>query len=345
MAHHIQREFLNEIRQAEWFALISDETSDSSRKEQLVVSIRWIDESYVIHEDLIGMFEVAETDAATLSSVIKDVLIRCSLKLGQCRGQTYDGAANMAGHISGVADRLSKDEPRALYVHCMAHSLNLCLQDCARKCHVVRDALHLVSELCNLIRASPKRLASFTVLKDALSPSSPGIKPLCPTRWTVRIDSVLKNYDVIIKLLEEISENYSGEVGSKASGLVVKIEKFNSFFGLKLSFLVFSGTEQLSTTLQSSNLNSQEAMSAANAANNYLRRLRSDSAFTDFYKKTVKEADGLTEEPKLPRQRQIPKRYDSGSQNRVYEDPETFYRHLYFEVLDLLIMEIQRRFD
>ena len=34
---------------------------------------------------------------------VKDCLTRFSLPLSQCRGQAYDGAANMSGHISGVA--------------------------------------------------------------------------------------------------------------------------------------------------------------------------------------------------------------------------------------------------
>ena len=53
--------------------------------------------------------------------------------------------------------------------------------------------LYLAGELSNLIRASPKRLA--LTIQDELAPAAPGLKPLCPTRWTVRtaaIDAVLK---------------------------------------------------------------------------------------------------------------------------------------------------------
>ena len=75
----------------------------------------------------------------------------------------------------------------------------LCLQDCAKQCACIRDALRLGNELCTLIRASPKRLALFRHLRDQLSPGSPGLKPICPTRWTVRtasIDAILKNCNV-----------------------------------------------------------------------------------------------------------------------------------------------------
>ena len=75
----------------------------------------------------------------------------------------------MAGHLSGVATRLQAEEPRMLFVHCMAHCLNLCLQDCARNCWCVRDALDLTTELASLIRASPKLLALFQKLKHELA--------------------------------------------------------------------------------------------------------------------------------------------------------------------------------
>ena len=120
----------------------------------------------------------------------------------------------MAGHLNGVAVRLQREEPRAHYVHCLAHSLNLCLQECSCKCSAVRDALGVTQELYNLIRASPKRLGLLNRIINELAPSSPGLKPLCPTRWTVRtsaIDSVVKNYLVIDTELGEIADDQAGK--------------------------------------------------------------------------------------------------------------------------------------
>ena len=157
----------------------------------------------------------------------KDVLLRVNLQLTQCRGQAYDGAVNMAGHLNGLAVRLQSEEHRILHVHCMAYCLNLCLQDCSRNCCCIRDALDLTSELNSLIRASPKRLGLFHQLKNELSYSTPGLKPLCPTRWTVRtgaLDAVIKNYAVICSELEQISKDSCGEPSRKASGLLALME-------------------------------------------------------------------------------------------------------------------------
>ena len=200
MANQLLQKLLDEIRSAEWYSIIADETRDISGTEKLGISIRWVENNYQVHEDLIGLVQVEATDAATLYSIIKYMLLRVNLQLSQCRGQTYDGAANMAGHLNGLAVRFQSEEHRMLHVHCMAHCLNLCLQDCSCTCCCVRDALDLTSELNTLIRASPKRLALFQQLKNELSYSTPGLKPLCPTRYTVRtapLNAVIKNYALI----------------------------------------------------------------------------------------------------------------------------------------------------
>ena len=312
---------MNEIRSAEWYSLIADETRDASGAEQLGISLRWVDSSYTVHEDFIGLIQVDTTDAATLAYTIKDTLLRMNLQLTQCRGQAYDGAANMAGRLNGVAMRLQSEQNSILFVHCMAHCLNLCLQDCAHNCSCVRTALGVTSDLANFIRASPKRLALFNKLKNEMSFDTPGLKPLCPTRWTVRtgtLEAVIKNYAVIIAELEIIAMESYGEPSRKATGLLALMEKFTTFFGLKLSFLVFSATEQLSRTLQRSDITAQESSLAANAATTYLRRQPVQSSFEHFYLATIEEAKGVTEPPTLPRQRKMPARFENDDPNNQF---------------------------
>ena len=95
MGHHLLRALLRNIQEVGVFSVLADETRDVSNHEQLAICIRWVDAEFVIHEDLIGLMHVEKTDANTLTTAIKDVLIRCSLPLSQCRGQGYDGASTM----------------------------------------------------------------------------------------------------------------------------------------------------------------------------------------------------------------------------------------------------------
>ncbi len=269
------------------------------------------------------------------------------MPLSGCCGQAYDGAANMASHLTGVAVQFLRMEPKAISIHCLAHSLNLCLQDCAAQSKPIREGLSAANELHNLIKMSPKRLAIFQHLQK--ESSSPSIKPLCPTRWTVRtsaIDSVLKNYLVLMETLEKISEDAnSSDAKAKAAGLATCLEQFRTFFGLKLCHLVFSAIEQLSTTLQGNTITAEIAIQARDAAMAYLRRQRCEEAFNSFYDYVVQDADDKTEEPKLPRRKRIPKRINDGADNYQHKTPREYYRQQYFEVLDILLDEIQQRLN
>ena len=72
------------------------------------------------------------------------------------------------------------------------------------------------------------------------------------------------------------------EYGTKASGLLHLLEKFNTLFWLKLSYLLFRAAEQLSLSLQKKNIAIQVAFSAVEAAKEHFKHLRSDEEFNGF---------------------------------------------------------------
>ena len=97
---------------------------------------------YEIHEDPLGLIQLPDAKAETFS-VIKDVLIRCSLPIVMCRGQAYDGAGNMSGIRNGVQALVKREAGCALYVHCFAHSLNLCIE--VSRIELVRNVMDFIT--------------------------------------------------------------------------------------------------------------------------------------------------------------------------------------------------------
>ena len=67
----------------------------------------------------------------------------------------------MAGKRKSLATLIRNEVPAALPVHCLAHLLNLCLQDVGRQNHLLRDAMDIVREIVGLINRSPKRTHLF----------------------------------------------------------------------------------------------------------------------------------------------------------------------------------------
>ena len=58
---------------------------------------------------------------------IKFFLQKCGIYELPIVAQGYDGAAVMSGSENGVQLKIREDHPSAVYIHCMAHKLNLVL--------------------------------------------------------------------------------------------------------------------------------------------------------------------------------------------------------------------------
>ena len=188
----------------------------------------------------------------------------------------------------------------------------------------------------------------FEQCKQELSLSGSGLRPLCPTRWTVRnvaIEAVVRNYSALLEAFEVIGRESHDDYDRRATGVLAMLEKFSVFFGLKLSYLVFGATEQVSHALQAKDTTVQEALSSAKMAEAFVQRQRSNDAFDRFYDSTVIEAQNYTMVPVLPRYRRPPRRLDDGADPYAFTTPKDYYRRQYFEVLDFIKEELSRRFD
>ncbi len=118
-------------------------------------------ESYEIKEDLFGLAQLDKTTAAHIHLIIKDCLLCLGIPIANCRGLAYDGAANFQGCINGVAKKIESENPAAISVHCLAHCVNLCLQDIARGSSCIKEALNFAMEFIQLIKYSPKQQVLF----------------------------------------------------------------------------------------------------------------------------------------------------------------------------------------
>ena len=61
----------------------------------------------------------------------------------------------MTDHLNGVAAKIQQDEPRAHFVHCVAHSLNLWLQQSGKQSKSIRYSLALVTMNCVILSKYP----------------------------------------------------------------------------------------------------------------------------------------------------------------------------------------------
>jgi Domain of unknown function (DUF4371) len=96
IAHTVSREIVANVSQSKFIAIIADEATYNSGKQQLSICIRWVDTDHVVHGDFIGLYDVST--AANSKNLVKmslDVLLRVGLDVHRLRRQYYDGASVM----------------------------------------------------------------------------------------------------------------------------------------------------------------------------------------------------------------------------------------------------------
>ncbi len=127
-ADFIRNKLTTEIKKATYFSVLADEASDCSNKEQMSFIIRFVDGNDEIREEFLEFVHCPKgIKGEQICELIKETVRKLGLDMRDCRGQGYDGAGSMAGKHIGAASLIKTDFPSAVYVHCAAHRLNLCV--------------------------------------------------------------------------------------------------------------------------------------------------------------------------------------------------------------------------
>ena len=258
----------------------------------------------------------------------------------------------MSGKRSGVAKRITDLQPKAIYTHCYGHALNLAACDTIKQSKLMKDALETTHEITKLIKYSPRREGIFRKIKDNLSSSCcPGIRVLCPTRWTVKaeaLSSILTNFEVLQDTWEEAVEVVKDtEAKARIRGVSTQMKTFDYLFGNVLGELILKHADNLSSTLQHTSLSAAEGQQVAHMTVETLKSIRNDQSFDLFWEKVNHTASELDiSEPQLPRHRRRPRRYDDGDSSGDFaDDPKLLYRKHYYEGIDHIINCIEDRFN
>ncbi|ELT97076.1 hypothetical protein CAPTEDRAFT_191720 [Capitella teleta] len=96
---------------------------------------------------------------------------------------------------------------------------------------------------------------------------------------------------------------------------------------------------------ESSEVSIGMAMKQTNAVLFFLSAKYCDEMFDVFYDNTLKNSNGVTNEPSLPRQRRPPKRLVNGVAPHVFASPKEMCRQQNFQVVDSMIADSKRRFN
>ncbi|XP_062556769.1 zinc finger MYM-type protein 1-like [Armigeres subalbatus] len=219
-------ELLNDARNAAAYSILADESCDISGKEQLSIGVRFFDSrKKEIREEFLGFVELDAMDANAIATSIANFLQKTGLDPDKCVGQGYDGCSTMAGKDNGVQKRLREVYPKAVFVHCASHRLNLVVND-LNQVPQIRNAVSTVKDIINFFKES-------TIRRKYI----PNIPSLCETRWSQKYKSISvfnANVDNIIEALETLADEGNVATRKNAYQLHSAATRSEFIFSLKL---------------------------------------------------------------------------------------------------------------
>ena len=278
--HFIVSQLVKEVKEAKFFSVMADEVT-SHNTEVLSICVRFVDQYSRIREEFLSFSKVPRITGEVLAQEIKDVLQSKGLELEKIRGQGYDGASSMSSAACGVQARIKAVSPKAVYVHCNSHVLNLVI---ARSCSLiaVKSMIDKLKAVCMFFYNSPKRTEALKAIVTAKFNSCDRRKvllDLCRTRWSARQEAYSHFYQAYIPLVEvfevmaqglhhetypEIKRMYAdwdSKTKSDANSLLHSITDFSFLVTFVLVYKYLSHLHGVTILLQKTSLDVLQAYS------------------------------------------------------------------------------------
>ncbi|KAJ8675729.1 hypothetical protein QAD02_011515 [Eretmocerus hayati] len=180
--------------------------------DQLALAIRYLKNHEPVGRFLTFLPNVGHKSVNIRDAAVSFLVNRGKLRIEDCRGQSYDNAPAMSGHLHGVQSLIRDLNKLALWVPCVGHSLNLVGTSTMRSCPDSQKFFDFIEETYVFFIPSdrPKKLSK----KLEMSVSESNQRCLVPkrvdtTRWGSRGDAVKpvnNGYTQYKEVLSELSQ-------------------------------------------------------------------------------------------------------------------------------------------
>ncbi|XP_015697514.1 zinc finger MYM-type protein 1-like isoform X2 [Oryza brachyantha] len=359
---HETTKFIIEELGDECFAILADESSDAYQQQQLALCLCFVNKIGEPIERFLGFVHVEDTTSLTLKEAIKSLLIKYQLHLAKVRGQGYDGASNMKGHVNGLKQLIMEESSSAYYVHCFAHQLQLTLvavakenTDCAWFFGQLAYLLNVLGMSCKKIRML--RIAQAEYMIEALKlgdietgqglNQEMGLARPGDTYWGSHyriVIHVMSLYPFIKKVLFRVGKESKGAEAIGAQTMLEVFESFEFVFLLHSMNEIFGHTNDLCNALQRREQDVVNAMDLLEFTKVELDILREDYGWKEFLQKVtsfcvkhnVKVIDLDAKYKPIQRARKFYK--DAFNYHRFHAD-------MFLGVIDRQLQELNNRFD
>ena len=347
----IREKLLKMVKKAGFFTVIADEATDVANDEQLLICVRFIDNGSPC-EKFLSFYECQSgVTGEALADDILSKLVEWQLHPQLLCDQAYGGAGAMAGKSKGVASRILSKYPKALYTHCAAHRLNLCVMKCC-SIREVSNMMQTADKISRFFSNSPKRQLALEQWIDNVLPEENRrkLKELCRTRWVklheafdVFSDLFLPTFCCLEAIVYSPPSDWNRETRSDAQSLLA-MSQFPFMVVLVLSQKVLAYTKGLSIKLQGRYIDVVRAHRDIESVRTTIKNVR--SRVEDFHSEVYQEVLMLSQSVDVVEAAPRQASRQQHRQNNPSDNISDYYkRNLTIPILDHLSSELDIRFD
>lgn len=340
-------------------SIINDGTQDLSKMEASCLLIRYVEADGTGRprpvERVIGIFTTGSTSGQALCEKILQHLDAVDLPLTHVIGQSYDGAGNMSGKYQGLQARIREVQPKALYIWCSAHRLNLVIEDVLSCSVAVNNAMGILQELYNFFGTHRRHEVLMSMQTEERYKRT--LKRVSKTTRTWRSSedgctTFLDTFDTIVAALEKLrlKHNDAATVAT-ATGLLLRMKEFDVIAAVHILYLIFRTTGPASRILQSVAADLAITSQVIKSCMTQLQEIRTkDSSWADLLNKikSFAEKHGLSSLTRVFSQKRVtrtPRRPgELAEDERCPDKVEAFKRDVFFKCFDTVIVQMSSRF-
>ena len=361
-ATRVKNEIRKEIGDAK-FCIIVDEARDESKKEQMSIVLRFVDQDGILRERFFGLVHVSDTAALTLKKSIYFVLSNHNLDIQNIRGQGYDGASNMRGEWNGLQALILKDCPYAYYIHCLAHQLQLALVAASKEVISIHHFFTKLTSIVNIVGASCKRndefkhahaaeiahlidideLKSGTGLNQIGTLQRPG-----DTRWSSHyrsVSSLIKMFGATCAILIKIvDEGTTFSQRGEADAAYEAMTSFEFIFILHLVNDIMEITNLLCLALQQKSQDILNAMHLVSSTKRLIQQLR-DTGWDTLFAKVCSFCEARNIDVPDMNARYVARRGRARQQQANYTIEQYYQVDIFYAAIDSQLQELNNRFS
>lgn len=345
MAKMVRLDIVQDVKAADipWYTILEDGTRDKNNRENIAIGVGYIKNGKA-HESILGIKSVEKLDAETFANLTLDFLQECGLDHFNILSQCYDGASVMSGHKGGVQALIQKKLNREIpYIHCSNHRLHLVIIKAINDIPIATQFFEQCSMLYNFLKRGS--ISNFY--------KGQPLARLLEQRWSGHLcvtQIINNNYAKIIEALAFIKNNkqIKGEYIVESIGLLKVMKKPEFLFCMIIFKIILEILHPADKILQARESSLKDAMVIITAVISQIEKIRTSEEYEKI-KNLMKEFSNNEniDEERAQRQRKRSKNIDGFliMHHINEEDDQDKLRPLFFEILDIILIELKRRFS